>query len=173
MLLGILSDTHDNPEFLKKAIETFRKKKIGLAIHCGDWASPTIPRFYLKQKPAWKTLSVFGNNDGDRYRFLTYCNLESWNIEFFDEILEIELDGKKIAAYHGSSEAITDALVRCEKYDLVLTGHTHKPLIEQKGKTLHVNPGFLNPLGDHKDYEKASVAVYDTETGKAELVWLN
>jgi len=36
MLIGIISDTHDNARNLLKAVELFNEKEVGLVIHCGD-----------------------------------------------------------------------------------------------------------------------------------------
>lgn len=40
MLVGIITDTHDNLAGIQKAIQIFKEQKIEMLIHCGDWVSP-------------------------------------------------------------------------------------------------------------------------------------
>ncbi|MCX6797241.1 MAG: metallophosphoesterase family protein, partial [Candidatus Doudnabacteria bacterium] len=54
-----------------------------------------------------------------------------------------------------------------QKYDFVFHGHTHKPWQETIGKTIIINPGTLAGL-----FNKATFAVFDTETKKAQLILL-
>jgi len=67
--------------------------------------------------------------------------------------------------YHGTNEAITDALVYSQAYDVVVTGHTHEPIIRQKDITTHINPGTA-----HGFRGRATVAMYDTKTRTATLI---
>ncbi len=55
--------------------------------------------------------------------------------------MELERDGTRICAYHGTIDGIVDALARSEKYDLVVTGHSHKAEIRKENKSTIVNPG--------------------------------
>jgi uncharacterized protein len=163
MLIGIVSDTHDNMANFEKAIAVFKEKKIDYLIHCGDWCSPFMPDLVKD----FRVVSVFGNNDGDLFTFLQKS--KNWqNIQFEKECATIEEGGKKIAVYHGVSRAILDSLLACQEYDLVCSGHSHRPAIKEHGKTLHVNPGSTSGLLG----KRPSVAVYDAETAKAEIVEL-
>jgi hypothetical protein len=56
-----------------------------------------------------------------------------------DELAELDHRGKKIAVYHGTIEAITTAIIKSHKYDIVI----HKPKVEKDGGTLVINPGEL------------------------------
>ncbi len=163
MIIGIISDTHDNAVNLLKAIELFNKKNVELVIHCGDWVSPFMPSFCKGVK--CKIISVFGNNEGDIYRFLNKNN----NIEFHNKIAELELDNKKIAVYHGDSKPLLNSLVDSEKYDVVFSGHTHIPFVKNKGKTQHINPGSTCGIVESKLNEKTTLAIYNTKTNKAEI----
>lgn len=40
MKIGIISDTHDQVEKIKKAISIFNKEKVFLVYHLGDFCSP-------------------------------------------------------------------------------------------------------------------------------------
>ncbi len=39
-MIGILSDSHDNLDAIKKAVNLLNKKKVDLVIHAGDLISP-------------------------------------------------------------------------------------------------------------------------------------
>ena len=60
---------------------------------------------------------------------------------------------------------IGEALARCGAYDLVCHGHSHEQAMERKGRTLRVNPGEV--MGR---FGLSTYALYDTETGQAEIV---
>ena len=63
MLIGAISDTHDNLPQVEKAVKYLNDQKVGLVLHAGDYvAGFVIPKF--KQLNC-KLIGVFGNNDGD------------------------------------------------------------------------------------------------------------
>ena len=76
-------------------------------------------------------------------------------------------DRLPIAVYHGTVPALTEALVGCGRYDLVVTGHTHKMVNERIGETLLLNPGSAHGFG-----ERATVMVVETTDLEVELVEL-
>lgn len=174
MKIGVFSDTHDHLGNVGKAIRVFQKEKVDLIIHCGDWVSPFVPQFIcsLSPKLTIPIKSVFGNNEGDHFRFLERKRKEGWNIEFYKEAFEIVTDGKKIIVYHGSTKIITQALITCGLYDTVFTGHTHKAVNEAIGKTLHVNPGSAAGYCQGKITPDKTVAIYETKENKARIVSL-
>lgn len=170
MLIGIISDTHDHARQLLKAVEVFNAKGVELVIHCGDWVSPFMPDFCKDLN--CKLISVFGNNEGDTYRFLKRNQEKKWGIEFHGKEVELEIDGKKIFACHGDSRQLTKALVASQEYDVVFTGHTHEPIIHREGKTLHINPGTVSDQVRSELEHKRTVAIYDTQSDQAELIEL-
>ena len=167
MRLGIISDTHDNIKNFLKAIEIFNKNKVDFVIHCGDWVSP----FMLDscEKLNCPILSVFGNNEGDIFRILTK---NAKNVEFFGESFVKTFDNKKIVVYHGDSKPLLNGLIDSQKYDVVLSGHTHIPVIETIGKTLHINPGTASNNARSKIINKPSIAIYNTESNKADIIFI-
>ena len=62
MLLGILSDTHDQVATTRKAVELLRAEGAVALIHCGDLAGPEIVAI-CSVLPLW---FVFGNWDADK-----------------------------------------------------------------------------------------------------------
>ncbi|KAA0005879.1 MAG: YfcE family phosphodiesterase, partial [Thermoplasmata archaeon] len=62
--IGVISDSHDNMEAIKKAVEFFNENDVELVIHAGDIVSPfTADEF---KKLNCDMLLIYGNNDGDK-----------------------------------------------------------------------------------------------------------
>ena len=136
-MIGIVSDTHENEEAIRKAATIFKEKNVEFAVHCGDIISPPM----LDHFKGLKMKFVFGNNDGEKNGLAAKCRESG-----FDEIkeeLEFNCKGKKFYAYHGTKREKLENAVKSNKYDYVLTGHTHIKKDEKAGKTRVVNPGAL------------------------------
>lgn len=133
-MIGIMSDSHDNLSAIKEAVNLFNDYRVELVIHAGDLISPFTAKEFENLKCEFK--AVFGNNDGERdglrHFFKDLCPIDS--------LIEFEVQKRKIVVNHGTNETIIDALVKSEKYDIVIRGHTHKLGII-KGKTMVINPG--------------------------------
>ncbi|MFH1055680.1 MAG: metallophosphoesterase [Candidatus Altiarchaeota archaeon] len=135
-MIGILGDTHDNLDAIGKAVEFFNGKGVKLVIHTGDIVSPFSVESFKNLKCDFK--AVYGNNEGDRFNLAR--KLKEIDAEITD-FLELDYDEKRIAIYHGQNPSILDAIVKCGKYDVVITGHTHTPEVTLDDNTLIVNPG--------------------------------
>ncbi|MGM0587055.1 MAG: YfcE family phosphodiesterase [Bacteroidota bacterium] len=141
MKIGILSDTHDHVPRIKEAFELFEQRGAQIVLHSGDFCSP----FMIPEMKAPKVFAVWGNNDGDIHLIQRKCHQH--NIELLGGFGELELGGRKLALYHGTYAGVTQALVDSENYDVVVSGHTHTYICEQKGKTWHLNPGSVHGFG--------------------------
>ena len=133
MKIGVICDTHDNLNTIKKAVEIFNQEKVELVIHGGDLISPFTAELFKKLN--CKMIVVFGNNDGER------VGLQA-RYSQFGEINEgpytFEFGGRKILVAHYPNAV--DALAASGSYDLVIYGHTHE-LDVKPGETLVLNPG--------------------------------
>jgi uncharacterized protein len=167
MKIGVISDTHDQAELIRGAVDLFNEEHVAWVIHCGDWVAPFILYFFSALKAPLR--GVFGNNDGDKFRHL--INKDKWgiNLEIEDRFLELELDQKRIAVFHGDYPGLVNALVKCGNYDAVFHGHTHQKVNEMRGKTLSLNPGTLMRESSPK-IKGASIAIYDTLTHSAKHI---
>ena len=87
------------------------------------------------------------------------------NITGHGDIGKIKLDNIKISWNHYPQIAKELAITR--KFDVTFHGHTHKPWEQKINGTQILNPGNLAG----QDY-KATFAIYDTSTKKAELIIL-
>lgn len=120
MKVGVISDTHGllRPEAVA-ALQGCEQ-----IIHAGDIGSPEI----LQQLAQIAPLHVVrGNNDQDA----------AWAEQVPDHLM-LDVGGWRTLVVHDIADvpALLDTSIR-----LVITGHSHKPLIEWRGVTLYVNPG--------------------------------
>ena len=161
MLLGILSDTHDHIPNARKATEFFRVQGISTLIHAGDLCSP----FMVPEFKGFTLHAVFGNNDGDHFRILQKA--ADIDAAHHGEFARLSFGGRRIGVYHGTQPDITEALVRCGLYDVILSGHTHTAFSKTEDKTLWLNPGSAHGFGN-----APTAAVYDTEAHEARIIEL-
>lgn len=176
MKIGVISDTHDRLESIVYFKNLLKEAGVEMIVHCGDWVSPFTLEFFDTtffdfQVPV---KSVFGNNEGDVKRIIERnANLTN-PIEFAPkDVLELELEGRKIAVYHGHDKIVLKSLILSKQYDAVFTGHTHEVRQELVGKTHVLNPGSTSFAGGSKIIDKASIAVYDTDTNDSEIKYFN
>jgi putative phosphoesterase len=141
MKIGILSDTHDNVPHIKKLFMEFNEKRVDAVLHAGDFCSP----FMIPEMKAAQIYAVLGNNDGDVFLLQKKCNEQG--IQLMGAFGALELGEQKIALYHGTYSDITQALINCGSYDIVVTGHTHDYVCERHNQTWHLNPGTAHGFG--------------------------
>ena len=157
-MLAIISDTHENETAIKKAVRIIKEKNSELCVHCGDIVSPPM----LEHFSGLKMKLVYGNNDGERIGL----NIAAKKLGF--EELEDEKEfvfwGKKFYASHGTNAAKLNAAIKSNKYDYVLTGHTHIKKDEKVGKTRVINPGALFRVNNY------TIALLDIGKDKVEFI---
>ncbi len=159
MKIGIMSDSHDHIEHIKKSVRIFKERGAAYVLHLGDYISPNAVRACR----GIKLVGIFGNNDGDEFRIVTaFQNIEG---EIKGDFHEFEEGNLKIACYHGAELQIKDALVESGRYHVVVYGHTHKPENKIVRKTLVLNPGTVHGFGG-----EATIMIFDTETKEAEFI---
>ncbi len=165
MLIGVISDTHDNLPMVEKAIKKLNTAKVQLVFHAGDYTSPfVIPRFKALNA---RLIGVFGNNDGD-HEFLKKRFSECPNCEIHGRFANVNADGFKIALLHGDDAELLEALVNCGGFDAVVHGHSHVVGATLKGRTLVVNPGEVCGYLSGK----CTLALLDTVKREAKIVEL-
>ncbi|HZL97429.1 MAG TPA: metallophosphoesterase [Terriglobales bacterium] len=131
--MGILSDSHDRRSATEGALLLFRAEGVGMVVHLGDVCSPAVLAGY--GDPSISFLGVFGNSDSD------HDGLQEATGGAFRQGPRIEtVDGRKILLAHSYAQ-LQGELSGQGRFDLVLFGHTHRPLTMRVGKALVVNPG--------------------------------
>jgi uncharacterized protein len=165
MLIGVISDTHDNLTQIEKAVQYFNQQNVDLVLHAGDYCAPFVLAKLKMLK--CKLIGVFGNNDGD-HELLKKRFSETSNCTIHDRFAEVNADGYKIALLHGDEPELLFALIGSQGFNAVIHGHSHNKGIEQRGKTLIINPGELCGYLTGK----STLALLDTEKNQAQIVEL-
>ena len=156
-MIGIISDTHENEEAVKKAAALFKEKNVDFVVHCGDIISPPMLGHFKDLKMKF----VYGNNDGEKKGLKEMCQKLGFD-EIKDEI-EFTYKNKKFYAYHGTKLKILNDAIQSSKYDYILTGHTHAKRNDKIGKTRVINPGALFRVYPY------TVAMLDAQDDKLEV----
>lgn len=126
MLVGLISDTHG----LMRVEALAALAGVELILHAGDVGPPHVLRELQMIAPVH---AVYGNVDDPAMGM--------------PPTVELTLDGMRIHMSHGHElgSPTPGALVRRYTADVIIYGHTHKPLLERHGSTLVVNPGAAGP----------------------------
>ncbi|WP_437880194.1 metallophosphoesterase family protein [Pseudomonas sp. LRF_L74] len=122
--IGVIADTHGllRPEALEAL------QGCDVLLHLGDIGSPGI----LDSLRALAPLHVVrGNNDTDAWA------------DAIPETLELEFAGVRLYLIHDRKQLPIDA--QAAGIDIVLSGHSHKPLDEVHDGVRHFNPGSAGP----------------------------
>lgn len=136
MLVGVVSDTHNNIKNIKKIIFLFNEKQVDLVIHTGDISKAETLRVFSELDAP--LVGVFGNNDRIEEGLEEVCI--EYDFNFQEPPLSINLQGKKIVVFH-EPDLIEDYLKEHQDIDLILHGHTHRYREERIDKTIYFNPG--------------------------------
>jgi putative phosphoesterase len=163
MILGVVSDTHDNVSAVERIVETFEDEGIATAIHCGDYIAP--PALRLFDTDGFELHGVLGNNDGEVDGL--NATFEAMDAELHGRFADLTLDGARFAVLHGEDKDEVDALAESDAYDYVLYGHYHVKEKRDVDGTTVVNPGAHFPTVPD---EHRTVALVDTEKKGKEAV---
>ena len=165
MLIGAISDSHDNLQQIEKAVQALNNQKVGLVLHAGDYvAGFVIPKFKALN---CKLIGVFGNNDGD-HELLKKRFSETTNCSIHDRFTTETIEGYRVALLHGHETELLNAIIDSESFDAVIHGHSHNLCIERKGKTLSINPGELCGYLTGK----STLAILDTDRNESKIIEL-
>jgi putative phosphoesterase len=166
MLIGVISDTHNNLPMIEKAVKKLNEENVQLVLPAGDYISPFVVQKFNMLKA--KLIGVFGNNDGD-HEFLRKRFSECSNCEIHGRFAEINAEGFKIALLHGDDKGLLNALINCGGFDAVVHGHSHAKVSRKNEKTLIVNPGEVCAYLTGK----ATIALLDTVKREVEIAELH
>ena len=152
-MIGIISDTHEQIEEVKKAVAIFKEENVEFVIHAGDIVSAGTLKYYSGLKMKF----VFGNNDGDMAKLNEIAKL--YDFEEITYTKEFVFKNKKFFVCHGTDPSLLDSAIKSQSFDYIITGHTHCARDETIGKTRIINPGSLFSI-------TKSIAVLDVENDR-------
>jgi uncharacterized protein len=159
--IGLISDTHDDIENIRKSVEVFKERNTGIVFHAGDFVSPEAIRVFH----GVKLVGVFGKNDCDKSSIIDAFTEIGGQVK--GDVCEFEVDDILFAIYHGTQQDLINSLIQSAKYDVVVCGHTHRTLNSKVGKTLVLNPGTAK--GWFFGY-MATIAIFDTLTKEVNFI---
>ena len=136
MLIGVVSDTHNNLKNIDQIISLFNDKEIQLVIHTGDIANARSLEQFSKLNA--NLIGVYGNNDRNEVG-LEDIAIKN-NFQFQEPPLLLTLFNRNIAIFH-EPDSIDDFLMLNKNVDIVLHGHTHRYRNEIEKDVLFFNPG--------------------------------
>jgi putative phosphoesterase len=151
-VLGIVSDTH-LPRFgraLPRALVAgLRDERVSRILHCGDMTDLLAVELLAAIAPVE---AVAGNNDGAEIR------------ERFGRKKILTVDGVRIGLVHGDKGAHAAprnavAAFADQEIDVLCFGHSHRPLREERGTVLLLNPGSPTDKRMNLRYSYATLRV--------------
>ncbi|MDB4778279.1 metallophosphatase family protein [bacterium] len=158
MLIGILSDTHDEFERTARAVATLKERGVACLIHCGDLFSGEVVKICSELPFHF----VFGNHDADMVNLLqNAANEFGANCMGWSGVLQFQT--KRIGVAHG--HLTTDlAPLFVEQPDYILSGHFHEPKDWFQQGIRRINPGALHRADEY------FVATLDIETDQLHFI---
>ncbi|MEN3013809.1 MAG: YfcE family phosphodiesterase [Endomicrobiia bacterium] len=159
MKAAVISDTHNNLEYLTQLTDYLIYNKVFILIFLGDECEDIEPVKHLFQEVIW----VPG----------VYC--DHYKDKNIPHRIIKEFNNTRVLITHTPTSHINDypndikpEQVSKQQVDIVLYGHTHIPSIEIKSDIIWVNPGHLKKE-DKKGYPP-SFAIIDFDLRKIEIV---
>jgi putative phosphoesterase len=136
MRIGIISDSHDHHQNVRRAIELFNQEGVQCVLHAGDITSASTIELFSELQDS-KFVVVFGNCDVDKAALKTAIDALGGEVHL--DSYRGQIDGRTVYMTHKPDTVGT--AVDSGKCDLVIHGHTHRYTVRRSGKTLVVNPG--------------------------------
>lgn len=130
MKVLIVSDSHRDNSNIEKILK--KVKPIDMLIHCGDAEGAER---YIQQLAECPIYVVAGNNDF----FSTLQKELVFNIDKYKVFLT---HGHYYYVSMGTERLVEEAKLR--GVDIVMYGHTHKPLIDIRDDIVIINPGSIS-----------------------------
>ena len=153
VVVGLISDTHG----LLRPDVFAAFQGVDMILHAGDVGGRAILTELTSLAPV---RAVYGNTDSPGEPDLAAA-------------IGLRLEGLTIHVSHGHElgRPTVERLLRRYEADILVYGHTHRPLIERSGTRLVINPGAAGP---RRFDLKPSVARLTLERGTADaqLIWL-
>lgn len=157
MIIGVISDTHDHLDNIKKALDIFNSRGVKHIIHAGDFCSPFTWRIFKNFDGGFT--GIFGNNDGERILLK-----KLYQDKIYTQPYKLNLHNKNIVIMHEPD--VAKELAKSGSFNLVIYGHTHEPVIEKIEGTLIINPGEASGWL----YGKPTVAIVNLSDMSAEII---
>ena len=136
MLLGVVSDTHNNSKSIETVVALFNSERVDYVIHTGDITNAKSLEKFSRLK--CDLFGVYGNNDRNEPGLKEVAFKYKFNLQ--EPPHKIRIGDKNIAIFH-EPDPIEDFLRINSDIDLVVHGHTHRFREDTQQNILFFNPG--------------------------------
>jgi putative phosphoesterase len=158
-MIGILADSHDNLVMIRRAVGLFNDIGCDLVIHAGDFVAPFAAAEL--RNLGCPVRAVYGNCDGEKAGLAKA-------FEGMGEIREAPF-----MFSHGGLSFLVSHLdgpvpghVAAPTSDVIVFGHTHKPLSEKRDGIILINPGEAGGWLQGK----STVALFDPKSMTVDII---
>jgi uncharacterized protein len=160
-MIGILSDSHDNLVEVRKAVRLFNDAGCDLVIHAGDFVAPFTADELRNLRAPVK--AVYGNCDGEKAGLARVFQ----GLGLIQEApLAFSHAGCRFAVCHLDTPVLGYA--DSGAFDVIVFGHTHRPVVESRDGVLLINPGEAGGWLRGK----GTVALFDPAARTADIITL-
>jgi putative phosphoesterase len=145
ILIGLLSDTHvpqrtaNVPDVV---INDFKKRNVDYVFHMGDFTSFKVYNKLLNLFGKDKVVAVYGNMDFDSDLRATLPSKLEFKIYDYNVLMLHGMGGPNMIV----KRLIKKMDLLNSSYDVVIFGHTHRPVNEVSNGILFFNPGTTTPI---------------------------
>ena len=148
MKVLIVSDTHGRNNGYLDILE--RNEKMDMVIHCGDVEGS---EYLISSSAGCRTVIVQGNND-------YFSDLPKEAVVMLGKYKALVTHGHPYYVNMGYEHLVREAKKR--KMDMVIFGHTHRPVIAKENGILVLNPGSLTyPRQEGRKYSYIIMEIDD------------
>ena len=134
MRIGVVSDTHNHLRNVRLIVELFNAAAVDRVIHTGDITHAGTLEVFSGLEA--ELVGVFGNNDLERDAL--EATAARHGIRLADPPLSLSWAERRLLVVHDPHFLSEEQLAA---HDVVLHGHTHRPVHERRSGALVFNPG--------------------------------
>jgi uncharacterized protein YPO0396 len=170
MLIGVISDTHNNLTGILEALDFFLNEKVDVIFHCGDWTSPDTVKLFAVEahKRGMRVYGVLGNNDEKFQDEIKKINETSRTIHFgedsyefvFPKSIEFSIFYDMVTSDFNESESGLLSLDFEMKYNEQL-----EELFASLAQDELNSNGALNRFTDYRTYMDYDIKIHNNVTG--------
>ena len=133
MRIGVVSDTHNQLRNVRRIVELFNAARVDRVVHTGDITQARTLEVFAGLEAS--LVGVFGNNDE---RDSLRAAAREAGIRLEEPPLSLEWHERRLLVVHDPHFLRDEDLAA---HDVVLHGHTHRPVHERRHGALVFNPG--------------------------------
>jgi putative phosphoesterase len=132
--IGIVSDTHNHLRNVQRIVELLNAAAVDRVVHTGDITKGSTLELFAGLEA--ELVGVFGNNDVERVALQAVAERHAMRLA--EPPLSVTWAGRRLLILHDPHYLGAEQLAA---HDVVLHGHTHRPVCERRNGALVVNPG--------------------------------